>query len=104
MSTVFSIPLKQGVPQTLSVFLNGIEYQLSVHWCDPMGAWILDIFDANGNPIVTGLGMVTGLDLLAQYEHLGIGGQLVVQLDNNPLQVPNFTQLGDTGHLYFIPG
>lgn len=101
---VFEIPLKAGVPQLLSVFLAGVEYQLRLTWCDPMAAWVLDIFDASGNPLAQGLAMVTGLDLLSQLEYLGIGGQLVVQVDNDSSAVPNFTQLGDTGHLYFIPG
>ena len=67
-----------------------------------MVAWFLDLADANNNAVLTGIPLVTGLDLLAQYAYLGIGGMLVVQSDNDLSLVPDFNSLGVTGHLYFV--
>lgn len=103
MTTAYEIPT---APQatTQSIVLNGTLYQLSLHWCDPAGCWVLDIADQNSNAIAAGLPLVTGADLLAQLEHLGIGsgGALIVQSDNDPTLVPDFSSLGSTGHLFFV--
>ncbi|WP_165667904.1 phage baseplate plug family protein [Metapseudomonas otitidis] len=39
--------------------------------------------------------LVTGCDLLAPYEHLGLGGVLWVQTTADPDAVPTFDNLGD---------
>jgi hypothetical protein len=100
---VFQVPFA-GVPETFGISLNGTSYTLTVHWCVPMSAWVLDIADATGaNPIVSGIPLITGDDLLEQYAYLGIAGQLIVQTSNDPLVPPTFTDLGTTGNLYFLP-
>lgn len=102
MPLVFEIPLV-ATPQSFSITLNGIQYNMTVRWCDPAQSWTLDIMDSNNDPIVRGIPLVTGADLLEQYGYLNIGGQLIVQTDNNTDEVPSFTSLGTTGHLYFLP-
>jgi hypothetical protein len=106
---VLEIPLVSP-PQTFSVTLNQVAYELTVRWRNPgafsgetllPGAGYLDIADANGNPIVQGIPLVTGADLLAQYEYLGIGGALFVQTDYDLNAVPTFENLGQTAHLYW---
>ena len=79
-------------------------------WCDvntdpSQGGWVLDIRDTNNNVIIGGIPLVTGADLLAQYgyKNIGGGGQLFVQSDSNPDQVPTYTNLGQTSHLYWYP-
>jgi hypothetical protein len=103
MAQVFEIPLTPGTPQLLRITIVNVVYNLSLKWCDPAQAWTLDILDVNSNPIVTGLQLVTGADLLEQLTYLVIGGQLVAQTDNQPYTVPTFQNLGVTGHLYFVP-
>lgn len=100
--SVFEIPLSP-TPQVLSVVLAGVTYQLTIRWCDPSQSWIMDIADASGNPLLSGIPLITGVDLLSQLGYVGIAGSLIVQTDNNPLAVPTFTNLGTTGHLYFLP-
>jgi uncharacterized protein DUF6983 len=96
------IPLISAA-QTFSVTLVGVTYTMMVHWCAPASCWILDIADQNAVPIVPGIPMITGADLLEPYRYLGIGGQLIVQTDNNTDAVPTFDNLGSRGHLYFVP-
>lgn len=105
MSAVFSIPLQVGTPQTFSIALGGITYQMTLLYRNDstgIGGWVLDIADSTGNEIVQGIPLVTGADLLAQYKHLGFTGALVVQTTSNPDQVPTFTNLGSDGQLYWV--
>jgi hypothetical protein len=99
--TVYEIPLS-AESQTFNIPIAGTTYGVTVRWNVPNASWIIDIADASGNPIVSGIPMVTGSNLLEQYGYLGFGFQLVAQTDNSPDSVPNFDNLGTTGHLYAI--
>ncbi len=100
MST-FEIPLTPQA-QTFSVVLAGVSYNMKLRWCSPAAAWILGISDANGDLLIDGIPLITGADLLAQYEYLGIGGSLVAQTDHDINAPPTYDNLGGNGKLYFI--
>jgi hypothetical protein len=101
MATPFLIPL-QPTNQTLQVTMAGVLYQLTVRWNDMNQAWTLDIADANSSPILSGLPIVTGKDLLASYAYLNFGGQLIAQTTNDTDAVPTLANLGSAGNLYFV--
>lgn len=93
------IPLVSG-PQTLKVKLNGTIYTLTIVY---RGMWVMDIADQSGNPLVCGLALVTGADLLAQFAYLGLGGAMRVASDGaDQGAVPTYTNLGQKSHLYWI--
>jgi hypothetical protein len=96
---VFEVPLN-GQPQTLQITLGSVAYQLTVQWRNATG-WVLDIATVTGTPILQGVPLVTGSDLLAQYRYLGLGGSLFVSTDADPDAVPTYTNLGTASHLYF---
>lgn len=100
--TPVEIPLIAAA-QKLRVTLVGVTYAMKIQWCPPSSCWVLDIADTNDVPIVTGIPMITGEDLLGQYAYLGIGGQLIVQTDSDVDAVPTYDNLGSLGHLYFVP-
>jgi hypothetical protein len=100
--TPFEIPLIAAA-QSFATTLVGVTYALKVRWCGPASCWVLDIADGNNAPIISGIPMITGADLLEQYGYLGIGGQLFVQTDNDTDAVPTFDNLGSLGRLYFVP-
>lgn len=102
MSTPYTIPL-QAYNQQFLVTLAGMTYQLTVRWNDANQAWTLDIATSSGNPIVSGIPLVTGTDLLAPFAYLGIGGQLIVQTTNDTDAIPTLANLGTAGLLYFLP-
>jgi hypothetical protein len=102
VSTAYEIPITPGTPQTFAISLAGVFYNLTLRWSTSMAAWFLDLADASNNPLLNGVPLVTGADLLEQYGYLGIGGKLVVQSDTDLSLVPSFSSLGDTGHLYFV--
>lgn len=101
MTTYYEIPLS-AEPQTFDIPINGTTYGLTVRWNVPNATWVINIADASGNPIVSGIPMVTGADLLEQYGYLNFGFQLVAQTDNSPDSVPTFDNIGTASHLYAI--
>ncbi len=97
----FEIPLT-STPQTFTISLSGTEYRLTVQWRNADGAgWILDIADTSNNPIIEGIPLVTGVNLLEQYAYLGFTGVLWVQTTADPDAVPTFDNLGVGSHLYW---
>jgi hypothetical protein len=101
MSTPYEIPLS-STPQTFTIALGGVTYTLTFRWNTQNAAWTMDIGDAAGSPLVSGIPVITGADLLAQYGYLGFSGQLVAQTDNDPDAVPTFENLGTNGHLFYL--
>lgn len=101
MTTASELPLI-STPQQLAVSLSGTVYNLRMSWCKPAQCWILDVSDANGVPVLQGVPLVTGTNLLGQYAYLGIPGKLVVLTDSDPDAVPTFTDLGSQGHVYYV--
>lgn len=98
----FEIPLTPNAQHFL-VSLAGTQYEFTLQWRDAaQGGWILDIADSAGNPIVSGVPLITGANLLEQYAYLGIGGELWVQSDVDAGAVPTYQNLGSTSHLYFV--
>lgn len=80
----YMIPLEPE-PQSFSIALNGVEYRLTVRWFEaPAGGWLLDMATVDDEPVLSGIPLVAGCDLLEQYEYLGIGGRLVVSGDMPP--------------------
>lgn len=100
MSSTFEVPLNAN-PQRMSIPLGDKTYQITVRWNVPMNSWSLDIADQDGNELVNSIPMVTGANLLEQYDYLEFGGDLFAFTDNELDEPPTFTNLGDTGHLYF---
>jgi hypothetical protein len=99
--TEYQIPLIAS-PQTLTVTLAGVTYNMRVLWNAASQCWVLDIYDSSGNPVINGIALVTGVDLLAQFGYLNFGGQLVVQTDFDTLAIPTLANLGTNGNLYFV--
>lgn len=61
-----------------------------------------DISDSGGNPVLSGISVVTGADLLEQYAYLRFGGQLLAQTAHDPDAVPTFDNLGGDGKVFFL--
>ena len=100
--SVFLIPFVPAQPQSFQISLNSIVYILKVRWCDPAQCWILDLLDVSDNPILQGIPLITGTDLLSQYGYLGLQFSFVVQTNNDVNAVPTFANLGSQGNLYAL--
>jgi hypothetical protein len=102
MPTPYEIPLLPQA-QRFNIVLGGNEYQLNVYWNNQNFTWVIDLYDSTGtNQILTVIPLVTGTDLFSQYAYLNLGGQLIAQTDGDIYTPPTYSNLGSTGHLYFI--
>lgn len=102
MANFFEIPLS-ATPQLFTVQLSGIDYNILLSYRDvDEGGWFIDIADINGSPIVNGIPLVTGTNLLEQYAHLGFAGRMWVQTINDPDAPPTFLNLGTEAFLYWV--
>lgn len=84
--------------QTFATTINGTVYHLSVIWRGEY--WVLDLADSNGSVIISGMPMITGADLLAQYRYMNLGFSLVVLCDVAGQENPTQFDLGAFSHLY----
>lgn len=85
--------------QTFSTTINGVSLKMRLIWREGMG-WVLDLLDSGDAAIIAGIPLVTGTDLLAQYQHLGLGFGLTVVCDDPIQEYPTQTGLGTNCHLY----
>lgn len=122
MSAYYTIPLTP-LPQSFGITLAGKEYRLTVRWFsapeqadaggarsgasgdslparqDILGTWTLDIEEPEcAAPILMGVPLVTGCDLLEQYAYLEFGGELWVEGE----LPPTLENLGTGVELVFI--
>lgn len=94
------IPL-QPLPQQFRVTLGEKQLQMVTRWRDaPEAGWTLDICTSEGVPLIAGMMLVTGANLLAQYQHI-VPGLLFVASDVHPWDAPTFENLGVGSHLYY---
>lgn len=102
MPNFFKIPLL-GTPERFRITLSGIDYWIKVTYKNVTdGGWVMDISDSTGNSLVNGIPLVTGVNLLAQYPHLGFKGRMWIQTDYDPDAVPTFTNLGSSAKLFWV--
>jgi hypothetical protein len=100
--TTYLLPL-QNIPQTFGISLSGVTYTMTCRWNDAQEAgWVLDIADANGNPLAVNIPLITGCDCLSGLEYLGIQGQLVVQTNGDNFAVPTLDNLGVNSNVYYL--
>lgn len=101
MATIYEIPLSSD-GQTFNISLAGTIYELTVQWRAAIAMWLLDIADASGGPILSGIPLVTGVDLLGQFGYAGLGGALRVQGADDPDNLPTYDDLGTSSALYWV--
>jgi hypothetical protein len=93
-----TIPVNSAPGQVfgVSVTINGLvqSFNCTVTFNEVAQYWVLNIYQTNNVPIILGLPMVTGLNLLRQYQYLGIGSIYVLNVTGVPIDSPNATDLG----------
>lgn len=101
MSTPYEIPLTSKA-QNFLIDLASTTYSIYLFWNVAVSCWMINLNDASGNPIIQGIPLVTGADLLAQYSYMNLGGALIVQTDFATDDIPTLSNLGAESHLYFV--
>lgn len=98
----FRIPLT-NIPQKFAIDLNGKQYIVLCRYNPEMPNWSISLQDGETEEyIFTGLPLVTGVDLLKQFAHLGLNGIFIVYTDGDELAPPTETNLGAECNLYYL--
>ena len=84
--------------------LDGVSFVLAFRWSQREGHWILDVADAEGVAIVSGLALVTGQPLLrGVIDPRRPAGELVVVDTTSAWDVdPGFDDLGERFRLAYV--
>ena len=78
------VPFTSNPFETFSCALNGTVYQFRTNYNERNGVWSFDLADdATGAPLISGVPILLGCDLLAPYG-LGIGSMFAVDLAATP--------------------
>lgn len=98
----YEIPLTAD-PQKFTIRLSGTDYVIRLYYLNTdEGGWVIDIGTSNNVAIVNGIPLLTGTNLLEQYDHLGFAGRLWVQTKSNPNAVPTWENLGIESFLFWV--
>ena len=90
----FEVPLTAD-QQTMATALAGVTYKFRVTWDHIYAYWLIDIATDEGEPILSGIPLVTGGDLLGQFDYMGLGFGLAMGGEE-----PTVDNLGITSKLY----
>lgn len=102
MAQTFEIPLDPEA-QKFAVPLGSNTYTMEIQFNDSNSTWFMDLYSEDGlTPLVRGIPMVTGVNLLEPFGYLGIGVELYVQTDTDPNKMPTYENLGLDSHLYMV--
>lgn len=96
------VPLTTDPNQTLSITLpinsQNITLNLNIRYNTAANYWVMTVADKNNSVIVDSIPLITGeypaADIFGQYQYLGIGSAMVVNVSNSSLDFPNDTDLG----------
>jgi hypothetical protein len=92
------IPVNSAPGQTfnVAVSINGAVqiFFITLTFNEVAAYWVMSISDANQNLLVQGIPLVTGLNLLRQYQYLEIGSIYLINTTGVDIDYPNNTDLG----------
>lgn len=70
------LPIDNTADQSFTTTLDGAVYRIHLRYNTRGGFWAIDILDASDTPLILGLAIRLGIDLLAQYTEDIPPGQL----------------------------
>ena len=101
----YQLPLTSNYPFfTFTIVLSGTVFSLTFRYNIRMDRWFMDIADASGVLIVSGLPLLIQADIIGQYtkEGLPAGRFIVYDLTNeSPAQQPTRYSWGSTHAVYY---
>jgi hypothetical protein len=81
---------------TLPVDGNNINLHFKVNYNEIAGYWVMELTNNETSEVVlSSVPLITGENLLAQYEYLGIGSAYVKRNGSSSLDYPDHSTLGD---------
>ena len=96
-------PLLPASAQEMQITLGSREYTVRFYFIDTSeGGWMMDLYDLEQLPLARGLPLVAGENVLQQHAYLGVEGEIRVQVDEDVLAEPSFSNFGTTGRVVFV--
>ncbi|MFG1172166.1 phage baseplate plug protein [Erwiniaceae bacterium CAU 1747] len=86
--------------QSFSITISEFTYKAAIAWRET--CWFMDLMDNTGSLLIGSIPLVTGVNLLSQYQALGLGFSLIVLCDAEGQEYPTKTDLGIGSHLYVV--
>ena len=68
---------------TIPVDSGSIRFNFFLRYNTESGCWVLDILDSSNNGLVSGINLVTGVNLLEQYSYLKLGSLRLIKVDTS---------------------
>jgi hypothetical protein len=102
--TIAEIVLTDDPCTELSVTLDGVTIGLRAWWNARAQGWYLDVRDASGSAIASGLALVTGRSLLSRFgARTDMPGGILAAIDTSGLGQPiGRNDLGARARLYYF--
>lgn len=93
------VPLDSNPNQTwqAGVSINGgvSSFTVTLSYNEMANVWEMTLLDASGNLLLSSMPLVTGTNLLGQFQYLGAGSMYILNASN--VVVPNFPNNADLG-------
>lgn len=96
---MIEIPLNANPEQLFSIVLSGETYDIRVALNSRLGVWTLS-FSQLGEPVLSGVSLVGGIDILNQY-NIPVTNMYIVNLDQPELD-PSRDNLGSVSRLFIL--
>ena len=77
----YSIPLAQNLPQTFTSTVNGKTIKVAIQYNKFLDNWFMyfaELINDQEIPLVSGIPMVTGVNLIRQFPHKNIGESFII--------------------------
>ena len=102
MVDTFLIPFA-NTPQEFNITLGNRDLTIVNKYCDALdGSWVIDIIDSISNvPLIMCIPLVAGVNLLEQYDYIGLYAKLVVYTDGDASAIPTRDNLGVDSNVYY---
>jgi hypothetical protein len=98
----FRIPLLNK-PQSSEITLSGVDYIIINRWSSGMEVWTFSLQSIETEKIlINDMPLITGANLLEQWEYLGIPGILICYTAGDQGEPPTFENLGTDANLFYI--
>lgn len=94
----YEIPLTQDPDQNFNCSILLLDKNISLYFRVRYNSmakyWVVTVSDSSGNILLDSIPLITGIDLLEQFKHLGIGSAIIVNVGTTLTDSPDDTSLG----------
>jgi len=87
---------------TVQAQLDGSSYALELEWLDAVGSWFVSLSGPKGEPVLSGLKLVTDWPLTARHRTRGVPPGQLIFLGDGTATPPGRLELGERVKLYYV--